>query len=156
VHAGLRALGSLRLEKGYRDYGHDLDNTDDPYETGLGFAVDLKKPDGFIGKDALVMRKAKGPPQRKLVSLLVKDPEPLMFHAEVVWRDGKPVGYVRAASYGHTLGGAVGLAFLEPRQTVDEAFLGSGTWEVEINGRRYPCVVSAKPLYDSKAERIKM
>ena len=41
VHAGLRALGSLRMEKGYRDYGHDLDNTDDPYETGLGFAVDL-------------------------------------------------------------------------------------------------------------------
>ena len=115
VHAGLRALGSLRMEKGYRDYGHDLDNTDDPYETGLGFAVDLKKPDGFIGKEALLERKAKGPLQRKLVSLLVKDPGPLMFHAEVVWRDGVAVGYVRAASYGHTLGGAVGLAFLEPQ-----------------------------------------
>ena len=60
VHAGLRALGSLRMEKGYRDYGHDLDNTDDPYETGLGFAVDLKKPDGFIGKEALLERKARG------------------------------------------------------------------------------------------------
>ncbi|MDH5273919.1 MAG: FAD-dependent oxidoreductase, partial [Gammaproteobacteria bacterium] len=111
VHAGLRALGSLRMEKGYRDYGHDLDNTDDPYETGLGFAVDLHKPGGFIGKEALLARKAQGPLQRRLVSVLVQDPEPQMFHAEIVRRDGKAVGYVRAASYGHTLGGAVGLAF---------------------------------------------
>ena len=96
VHAGLRALGSLRMEKGYRDYGHDLDNTDDPYETGLGFAVDLKKPDGFIGKEALLERKARGPLQRRLVQVLCKDPEPL-FH-EVVRRDGKRVGYVRAVN----------------------------------------------------------
>jgi 4-methylaminobutanoate oxidase (formaldehyde-forming) len=155
VHAGLRALGSLRMEKGYRDYGHDLDNTDDPYETGLGFAVDLRKPDGFIGKEALLERKAKGPLQRRLVSVLVKDPEPQMFHAEIVHRDGKAVGYVRAASYGHTLGGAVGLAFLEPKQPVDEAYLTSGAWEVEIAGKRYPAAVSARPLYDPKAERTK-
>jgi heterotetrameric sarcosine oxidase gamma subunit len=155
VHAGLRALGSLRMEKGYRDYGHDLDNTDDPYETGLGFAVDLKKPDGFIGKEALLERRAKGPLQRRLVSVLVKDPEPQMFHAEIVRRDGKAVGYVRAASYGHTLGGAVGLAFLEPQQTVDEAYLASGTWEVEIAGKLYPITVSARPLYDPKGDAIR-
>jgi glycine cleavage system aminomethyltransferase T len=156
VHAGLRALGSLRMEKGYRDYGHDLDNTDDPYETGLGFAVDLKKPDGFIGKEALLERKARGPLQRRLVSLLVSDPAPQMFHAEVVRRDGKPVGYVRAASYGHTLGGAVGLAFLEPQQAVDEAYLAGGTWQVEIAGTLYPCQVSARPLHDPKGERIRI
>ncbi len=156
VHAGLRALGSLRMEKGYRDYGHDLDNTDDPYETGLGFAIDLKKPDGFIGKEALLERKAQGPLQRRLVSILVKDPEPQMFHAEIVRRDGKAAGYVRAASYGHTLGGAVGLAFLEPKQTVDEAYLTSGTWEVEIAGQLYPCAVSSRPLYDPRSERTKM
>ncbi len=44
-HAGLKALASLRMEKGYRDYGHDIDNTDNAFETGLGFAVDLKKPE---------------------------------------------------------------------------------------------------------------
>lgn len=156
VHAGLRALGSLRMEKGYRDYGHDLDNTDDPYETGLGFAVDLKKPGGFIGKEALLERKARGPLQRRLVQVMALDPEPLMFHAEVVRRDGVAVGYVRAASYGHTLGGAVGLALIEPQQAVDEAYLGSGRWEVEIAGRLYPAAVSSKPLYDPKALRTKM
>ena len=67
---------------------------------GLGFAVDLKKPGGFIGKDAVVAQKAAGPLTRRIVQILVKDPEPMLFHAEVVRRNGKPVGYVRAASYG--------------------------------------------------------
>jgi len=164
VHAGLRALGSLRMEKGYRDYGHDLDNTDDPYETGLGFAVDLKKPGGFLGKDALLARKAQGPLRRRLVQVRVQDAAPLMFHAEVVLRDGVPVGYVRAASYGHTLGGAVGLALLEPKNVaaVDQAWLDAGRWEVEIgtgnriSGTRYPATVSLRPLYDPKGERTRM
>jgi len=155
AHAGLKALGSLRLEKGYRDYGHDIDNTDDPYETGLGFALDLTKPGGFIGKEAVLERKGRGPLQRRLVQVLVRDPAPLMFHAEVVHRDGVPVGYMRAASYGHTLGGAVGLAMIEPRRSVDEAYLGSGRWEVDIAGKLYPATVSLKPLYDPGMARIK-
>jgi 4-methylaminobutanoate oxidase (formaldehyde-forming) len=155
VHAGLKALASLRMEKGYRDYGHDIDNTDGPYEAGLGFAVDLKKSGGFIGKEALLAQRASGPLARRLVQVLVKDPEPLMFHAEVVHRDGAPVGYVRAASYGHTLGGAVGLVMLEPKVPVDEAYLGSGKWQVNIAGKLYPALVSAKPLYDPVMQRIR-
>ena len=112
-HAGLKALASLRMEKGYRDYGHDIDNTDNAFETGLGMFVDLDKPGGFIGREAALRQKAAGVPKRRLVQVLVKDPEPLLFHAEVVHRNGKPVGYVRAGSYGHTLGGAVGLAMVE-------------------------------------------
>ena len=154
THAGLKALGSLRMEKGYRDYGHDIDNTVGPYEVGLGFALDLKKPEGFIGKEAVLAHKARGPLTRRLAQVLVKDPEPLMFHAEVVRRDGVPVGYVRAASYGHTLGGAVGLAMIEPKVVVDEAYLGSGRWEVDIAGKLYPAVVSARPLYDPQMRRI--
>jgi glycine cleavage system aminomethyltransferase T/glycine/D-amino acid oxidase-like deaminating enzyme len=154
VHAGLKALSSLRMEKGYRDYGHDIDNTDMPYETGLGFALDLKKPGGFIGKEAVLAHRAKGPLTRRLVQVLVKDPEPLMFHAEVVRRDGVPVGYVRAASYGHTLGGAVGLVMIEPKVPVDEAFLNGGTWQVDIAGKLYPAIVSARPLYDPELKRI--
>ncbi|HLY51782.1 MAG TPA: FAD-dependent oxidoreductase [Steroidobacteraceae bacterium] len=154
AHAGLRALGSLRMEKGYRDYGHDIDNTDVPYEVGLGFALDLKKPDGFIGKEAVLAHKARGPLTRRLLQVLVKDPEPLMFHAEVVLRDRLPVGYVRAASYGHTLGGAVGLAMIEPKVPVDEPYLKNGDWQVNIAGRLYPAAVSARPLYDPEMKRI--
>src|SRR6185369_194008 len=113
VHAGLKALASLRMEKAYRDYGHDIDNTDTVLEAGLGFAVDLAKPGGFLGKDAVVAQKARGPLTKRLVQVLVNDPEPMLFHAEVVRCNGRPCGYVRAASYGHTLGGAVGLAMIE-------------------------------------------
>jgi 4-methylaminobutanoate oxidase (formaldehyde-forming) len=154
AHAGLKALSSLRMEKGYRDYGHDIDNTDGPYEAGLGFALDLKKPEGFVGKEAVLAQKARGPLLRRLVQVFVKDPQPLMFHAEVVHHDDAPVGYVRAASYGHTLGGAVGLAMIEPKVIVDEAYLASGRWEVDIGGRLYPAVVSARPLYDPQMKRI--
>jgi 4-methylaminobutanoate oxidase (formaldehyde-forming) len=155
-HAGLKALASLRMEKGYRDYGHDIDNTDSVLEAGLGFAVDLKKPGGFIGKAAVLAKKAEGPLKRRLLQVLVKDPEPLMFHAEPVWRDGQRVGYVRAASYGHTLGGAVGLAMIDGgSEAVDQAYVDRGTWEIEIADKKWPAVASIRPLYDPDMKRIK-
>jgi 4-methylaminobutanoate oxidase (formaldehyde-forming) len=154
-HAGLKALASLRMEKGYRDYGHDIDNTDNAFEAGLGPFVDLDKPGGFIGRAAVLAQKAAGAPRRRLVQVLVKDPEPLLFHAEPVLRNGRPVGYVRAASYGHTLGGAVGLAMVEAGAPLDAAWLGDGRWEVDIAGKLYPAAVSLRPLYDPRMERIK-
>ena len=154
-HAGLKALASLRMEKGYRDYGHDIDNTDPVLDAGLGFAVDLDKPGGFIGRDAVLTAKAAGPPTRRLVQVQVLDPEPLMFHGEVVHRNGVPLGYVRAASYGFTLGGAVGLAMVEAGEPVTAAYLREATWEVDIAGRRYPAITSLRPLYDPTNERIK-
>ena len=154
-HAGLKALASLRMEKGYRDYGHDIDNTDSVLEAGLGFAVDLKKPGGFLGKEAVLAKKAAGPLTRRIVQILVKDPDAMLFHAEVVKRDGKVVGYIRAASYGHTLGGAVGLMMVEAGEPVSAAYFGSGTWEVEIAGQTYPAIASMKPLYDAANEKVK-
>jgi len=156
IHAGLKALASLRMEKAYRDYGHDIDNTDTVLEAGLGFAVDLKKPGGFVGKEAVLAQKAAGPLRRRLLQILVKDPGPLMFHAEIVHRDSREVGYVRAASYGHTLGGAVGLAMIDAgEEALDQKWIDAGRWEVDIAGRRYPAVASLRPLYDPTNERIK-
>jgi glycine cleavage system aminomethyltransferase T len=154
-HAGLKALASLRMEKGYRDYGHDIDNTDSVLEAGLGFAVDLKKEGGFLGKDAVLAKKNAGPLTRRIVQILVKDPEPIMYHAEVIRRDGKSVGYIRAASYGFTVGGAVGLAMIEAGEPVTQAYLDSGDWAVEVAGNVYPCIASLKPLYDPEMKKIK-
>jgi 4-methylaminobutanoate oxidase (formaldehyde-forming) len=155
AHAGLLALSSLRLEKGYRDYGHDIDNTDDPDSAGLGFALDTKKPEGFIGKEAVLARRARGAPGRRLVQVFVEDPIPLMFHSEVVRRDGIPVGYVRAGSYGHTLGGAVGLAMIDGQgSAADAKYFESGRWEVDIAGSLHPAAVSMRPMYDPKNTRV--
>lgn len=153
--AGLKALASLRMEKGYRDYGHDVDNTDSVLEAGLGFAVDFAKPGGFLGRDAVLAKQAEGPLTRRLVQVLLQDPQPMMFHAEPVSREGKPVGYIRAASYGFTLGGAVGLAMVEAGDPVTQAWLDAAEWEVEIAGRSYPAVTSLRPLYDPQMLRVR-
>jgi 4-methylaminobutanoate oxidase (formaldehyde-forming) len=155
-HAGLKALSSLRLEKGYRDYGHDIDNTDNPYETGLGFCSDFDKAGGFLGQEPAAAKKASAPFHRRLVQVLVQDPEPLLYHAEPVLRNGKAVGYIRAGSYGFTLGGGVGLAMIEAGEPVNKAYLQEGTWEVEVAGKTYPATVSLRPMYDPKMERVRV
>jgi heterotetrameric sarcosine oxidase gamma subunit len=155
-HAGLKALSSLRMEKGYRDYGHDIDNTDTVLEAGLGFAVALDKPGGFIGRDAVLAQKARGTLTRRLVQVLVADPEPLMFHAEVVRRNAVPAGYIRSASYGFTLGGAVGLAMIDADEPINQAYLDAGEWTVQIGASIYPAVTSLRPMYDPANKRIRM
>ncbi len=158
---GLKALASLRMEKAYRDFGHDIDNTDCPLEAGLGFALAMDKPGGFVGREAVLARKqanaAAGGMAQRLVQLRVLDPEPLLYHAEIVYRDGVEVGYVRAASYGWTLGGAVGLAMVSGGGApVTPDWLKAGTWEVDVVGRRYPVEVSLRPMYDPTSARIKV
>ena len=78
-----------------------------------------------------------------------------MYHGEVLWRDGKRVGDVRAASYGHTLGGAVGLALVHGEPFVTPKYLREGEWQVEVNGELYPAELSLKPFHDPTNERIK-
>jgi 4-methylaminobutanoate oxidase (formaldehyde-forming) len=155
-HAGLQALTSLRMEKAYRDWGHDIDNIDTPFEAGLGFAVKLDKAGGFLGRDALARQKAEGGPRRRLLQFLLEDPEPLLHHGEVIWRDGARVGYVRVGAYGHTLGAAVGLGLVEAGEPVGKGWVEAGRWEIEIAGRRHPARASLQPLYDPRLKRVKI
>lgn len=163
-HAGLKALNSLRLEKGYRDYGHDIDNTDNIFEVGLSFTIDLKKPNGFIGKDKIIEQKSSiksiGGMKSRLVHVLVQDSSPMLFHGEIIYRDNECIGDIRSGSYGHTLKGAVALGYisipsLKNEVFVNKDFVSTGKWEVDIAGIRYPIVVSLEPFYDPKNSRIK-
>jgi heterotetrameric sarcosine oxidase gamma subunit len=158
---GLKALASLRLEKGYRDFGHDIDNTDCPLEAGLGFALALDKPGGFLGREAVLARKAAhaaaGGMRQRIVQVRVLDPAPLLHHAEVLHRDGEAVGYVRSASYGWTLGGAVGLAMVAGGdEPVTPEWLAAGTWQVDIAGVLHPVAVSLRPMYDPTSARVRV
>jgi len=157
---GLKALASLRMEKAYRDYGHDIDNTDCPLEAGLGFALALDKPGGFVGRDAVAARKAAnaaaGGMSRRMVQVRLLDPDPLLYHAEMVLRDGVEVGYLRAASYGWTLGAAVGLAMVSGGgEPVTADWLAAGHWQVDVAGRRYDAEVSLRPMYDPTSARVR-
>jgi len=151
---GLSAMSSLRLEKGYRDMGVDIDNTDNPIEAGLGFAVAWDKPGGFIGRDALLAAKADGPPTHRVVGLVVDDGEADLFGNEPVFLAGARVGYVRAAAYGYTVGGPVALAQVGCADGVTAEWLKSGRFTVRGDQCEWPARLQIAPFYDPQRLRI--
>ena len=155
---GSKALASLRMEKGYRDYGHDIDNTDS-VARGRARLRGRARQAGRLHRPRRGAR-AEGRPARCArgwCRCWCLDPEPLMFHAEVVRRDGAPVGYVRAASYGHTLGGAVGLAMVEGggEAITSDVARRRGSGRSRSPSASYPATTSLRPLYDPDNSRIR-
>lgn len=153
---GYYALEALRLEKGYRAWSRELTPDINPYEAGLGFAVALGKPGGFVGHDALVAAKTKGLPSRRIVQFTLDDPLPMLWGGELILRAGKPVGEVRSAAYGHTLGRSVALGLLENPEGVDKTFLEGERFEIDLAGIRYAATVHLAPAYDPRALRVKI
>jgi glycine cleavage system aminomethyltransferase T/glycine/D-amino acid oxidase-like deaminating enzyme len=151
---GLSAMSSLRLEKGYRDMGVDIDNTDNPISAGLGFTIDWEKPHGFVGRDALLKIKEGGPVSTRVVSVVVPDPQVDLFGNEPLFRDGEWAGYVRVAAYGHTLGGSVGLAQVTNESGVTAAWLQDGAFTVWTPQGTVPITVQFAPPYDPQRLRI--
>lgn len=154
--AGYYAIEGLRLEKGYRAWGRELTPDDTPFQAGLGWAVKLDKPGGFIGQKALLEAKAK-PLARRLVSIVLEDGEPLLWGGEALLRDGKAVGDLTSAAYGHTIGAAVGLGYVKrvDGEAIDAAWL-AGRFEVDLAGNRLAAKVSLRAPYDPQGARIKV
>lgn len=152
VLCGLHAMDSLRIEKAFRHFGHDITEEDHVVEAGLGFAVKTSKP-AFIGRDAVLRRKEDGL-RHRLVQFRLTDPEPLLHHAEPILRDGTLAGYLTSGNYGHTLGAAIGLGYVACAGE-DAASVLASRYEIEIAGRRVSAEASLKPMYDPKSERMK-
>jgi 4-methylaminobutanoate oxidase (formaldehyde-forming) len=150
---GLHTLDSCRIEKAFRHFGHDITDEDHVLEAGLGFAVKTDKSD-FIGRDA-VLRKKEAGLDRRLVQFRLSDPEPLLFHNEAIVRDGMIVGTITSGNYGHHLGAAIGLGYVPSRGESAQQVLGS-RYEIEIAGMRIKAEASLRPMYDPKAERVRM
>jgi len=153
-HTGMHAMNSLRTEKAYRHWGHDIADEDTPLEAGLGFAVAWDKPGGFIGREALLKQRAEGT-RRKLVQFALDDAEALLHHNEPIWRDGVIVGYITSGMFGHALGKSLGMGYVEHKGGVDADFINSGTYEIEVACQRISATASLKPFYDPKSERVK-
>jgi glycine cleavage system aminomethyltransferase T/glycine/D-amino acid oxidase-like deaminating enzyme len=152
-HAGYHALDTLRMEKGYRHWPHDLGPADTPLDVGLGFTVAWGKP-AFTGRDALLAAREKAR-RRRMVHVALDDPEPLLHHGESVLQSGRIVGRVTSGAYGHHLGRALALATLEDPAAMDADALAGGGFEVDVAGVRVPATVSARPFYDPDNERLR-
>jgi glycine cleavage system aminomethyltransferase T/glycine/D-amino acid oxidase-like deaminating enzyme len=153
-HAGAFAFDALRLERGFRSWGHDVGALDDPFISGLGFTVKLGKSVDFVGKAALAAV-LEEPHERRLVSVKLEEPDLTLWHGESVLRDGERVGHVTSGAYGFTLGGGVGLAWVHGPDGVDDAWLDSGGWRVEIRDRQIPATVHARAFYDPSGTRAR-
>lgn len=151
ANAGHYAINSLRLEKGYRAWGADLSPDDTPLEAGLGFAIDWNKP--FLGREALLAQKQSGV-RRRLVILVLEDSEPVLWGSEPIYRDGKPVGYTTSASYGHTVGGAIAMGYVNHAAGVTREFIQSGRFEINIAGQRHAAKACLRPPYDPERKGI--
>ncbi|MBV9912336.1 MAG: aminomethyltransferase family protein, partial [Sinobacteraceae bacterium] len=155
VHAGYHAMNSLRVEKGYRHWGHDVSPEDTPLEAGLGFSVGWTKRDGFIGHAALLAQKQRGL-QRRLMAFRLSADAPLVYHNEPIWRDGKVVGRLTSGMFGHTLGAPLGLGYVSRGELIaSPEWLTAGRYEIEIAASRFPAEASLRPFYDPTSERMK-
>ena len=152
--AGYYAMNSLRLEKAYRSWGHDIASSDDPFGAGLSFAVAWDKPGGFIGREALARIRDTGV-DRRLMQFVLADPGPMLFHDEPVYRDGLLVGRVEAAQYGYTLGGAVALGWVQAPGVEAGEWFEQGTYEIQVPEGRIPANASLRPQYDPASARVK-
>jgi len=156
VNAGYYAIESMRLEKAYRAFGRELTPDHDPVEAGLLFACKLRTDIDFLGRAAVEQARARGP-RRRLVSLVLDDPDATMWGGELVLRDGAALGQVTSAAWGETLGASVGLGYLRHPDgaAVTADFARAGSYQVDVGGLRCPATVHLRPPYDPAGERLK-
>ena len=152
--AGYYALDSLRMEKAYRAWGREVTIDDTPWEAGLGFAVRLDKAVPFLGREALLEQREKTLTKR-LLTFVLEDAAALPWGDEPILRDGRVVGTVTSAAFGHTLGRAVAMGYVRDPGGVDEAYVAGSRFELDVAGDRIPARAGLAAPYDPHARRVK-
>ena len=151
--AGTMAMNSLRMEKAYVSWSHDVSRDDTPLEAGLGFGVAWDRPNGFIGRDALIAQRESGI-RRRLVTFVLDNPEPLLWGHEPILRDGVPVGFTTSGSYAHTLGSAIGTGYVNADRVITRQWVESGRYEIDVAGTRYSATPHWRAPVDPARTRI--
>ncbi|MGA9829571.1 MAG: FAD-dependent oxidoreductase [Trebonia sp.] len=156
VNAGYYAIESMRLEKAYRAFGRELTADYNPVEAGLTFACKLSTDISFLGREPVEKARADGP-RRRLVSLVLPDPDVMIWGGELVLRNGIAVGQVTSGAWGETVAGCVGLAYIRhpDGDVLTRDMVRAGSYQVNVNGRLHPATVHLRPPYDPEGERVK-
>jgi aminomethyltransferase len=142
---GLGARDTLRLEAGLCLYGHEIDETTNPLEAGLGWITRLKKPD-FIGRAALLDIRSAGL-SRRLAGFRVLE-RGIPRQGYVILSEGRPVGVCVSGTMSPTLGYGIGTGYVpihlaEPGSRLD----------IDIRGRHLPAEVVKLPFYAAGSRR---
>jgi len=154
VNAGYRAIETLRLEKGYRAWGADIGPDHTPLEASLGWAVKLRKNIPFLGREALELQRTT-PLRKRLCGFTTEDVDVVLLGRETIYRDGERVGWLTSGGFGHTIGRPIGYGYVRRAEGVDEAFLRTGSYELEVATDRVKAEIALGPLYDPGMSRVK-
>ncbi len=156
-NVGKQAVTSLRSETGYRHWENDLTPDDTPYEAGLGFGVKLYKGCDFIGRNALMAQKAR-PLTKRLIQVILQDPDAMVYGNEPVFRDGEFVGELTSGAYAFLLGGATGFAYAYRKdgEAIDNAWVDGAKWTINVQGKIVDVKASIQSAFDPKNERVRM
>ena len=156
--AGNQALNSLRIEKGFRSWGHDIGPDDTPFEAGLhGFVRENKSVD-FVGKTALAGSRERAR-RRRLVFITCNDNNARPQGGEPIVCDGQYVGQLSSAAFGYTLGRGVGMGYIRcdgSSHSTIESMLEDGQFQIEIALERFRVQASLQPYYDPGSERARI
>ena len=151
VNAGYRCIESTRLEKGYRAWGSDIGPDHTPIEAGLGWAMKKDRP--FRGREAVEAQRQGG--VRKMLAAFTLDPDVVLLGRETIYRDGERVGWLTSGGFGYTIDRSIGYGYVRNPAGVTREWVLSGTYELEVAGRRHAAEVSMRPLHDPTNERVK-
>lgn len=153
-HAGYHAMNTLRLEAGYRHWGHDITGEDTPVEAGLGFAVGWDKR-SFRGREAL-LRQRDLPRTKRLIQFRLEDPERLLYHDEPIYRDGRLVGRTSSGMWSYVESRCLAMGYLHHPDGVTKEWLEAGSFEIEVATERIAATASIRSFYDPKNERVRL
>jgi len=153
-HAGYHAMNTLRLESGYRHWGHDITDQDTPLEAGLSFAVAWDKP-SFVGRDALLAQREM-PRTKRLVQFRLEDEDRLVYHDEPIYRAGQLVGRTSSGMWSYVENRCLAMGYLEHAGGVTRDWIDAGEFEIEVATERIPATASLRSFYDPQNERVRM
>ena len=154
-NCGMYAMDTMRMEKGYLHWGHDITPEENQYEAGLRFAISYKKNVDFIGKDALLkIRDQKL--KKKLIILSLKNNKPgfpLLLHDEPILCDGKIIGRTTSGNYSFNYKKNMAFGYVNSGFEAN-SFLGKSL-EIEVEKTKYKSSIEAQPLHDPKNKLLR-
>ena len=148
--AGYHTLNSLRLEAGYKHWGHDITDEDTPIEAALSFTISWDKLGGFLGRDALLAQKGEPLRTKRIVQFKLGEPDLVLYHDEPIYRDGEMVGRTSSGMYSHTFGACLAMGYLSNTEGVTKEWIESGTFEIEVANNKIAATASLRPFYKAQ------
>ena len=155
VPAGTYAINTMRIEKAYRAFGHELSVDENPFQAGLGFAIDWNK--SFLGKKRLEELK-EAPLSKKLVSISLEtdDPSITLWGNEPILCKDRPVGYTSSGCFSPTLNKPLAMGYLKHPQAepITQDYLRQGNFKLIQDGKTFPATIHLRAPFDPTREKI--